>query len=97
MRERGAAWAENAYRELAARGHRTGGARGAVIERLARAHGCCTAAELTAWMGLSARLEPAVVEATQVLVAEALLQLRGELLVITDRGRSLLGRWASAA
>lgn len=47
MRERGAAWAENAYRELAARGHRTGGARGAVIERLARAHGCCTAAELT--------------------------------------------------
>ena len=57
----------------------------------------CTAAELTAWMGLSARLEPAVVQATQVLVAEALLQLRGELLVITDRGRSLLGRWASAA
>ena len=47
MRERGAAWAEHAYRELAARGHRTGGARGAVIERLARAHGCCTAAELT--------------------------------------------------
>jgi Fur family ferric uptake transcriptional regulator len=43
---RGRAWAERAYRELAARGHRSGGARSAVIEELARGGGCCTAAEL---------------------------------------------------
>lgn len=46
MIERGAAWAERAHRELAARGHRSGGARSAVIGRLAGAGGCCTAAEL---------------------------------------------------
>lgn len=47
MIERGAAWAELAHRELAARGYRSGGARSAVIGRLAGAGGCCTAAELT--------------------------------------------------
>lgn len=46
MSARGKAWAERAARELAARGHRSGGARAAVIERLADEDGCCTAAEL---------------------------------------------------
>ena len=41
-----AAWAQRAYRELAARGHRSGAARAAVIERLSAAGGCVTAQEL---------------------------------------------------
>ena len=41
-----AAWAERAFRELALRGHRAGGARTAVIERLAGEGGCLTAQEL---------------------------------------------------
>jgi len=41
-----AAWAERAFRELALRGHRAGGARAAVIERLASEGGCLTAQEL---------------------------------------------------
>ena len=44
--ERGAAWAERAHGELAARGYRSGGARSAVIDRLAGDGGCRTAAEL---------------------------------------------------
>jgi Fur family ferric uptake transcriptional regulator len=44
---RGAAWAERARRELAARGHRSGEARSAVIDALAEHEGCCTVAELT--------------------------------------------------
>jgi Fur family ferric uptake transcriptional regulator len=47
MSERGRAWAERAYRELALRGHRAGGARSAVIERLASEDGCCTATQLS--------------------------------------------------
>jgi Fur family ferric uptake transcriptional regulator len=47
VNERGTAWAERAHRELAARGHRAGGARSAVIERLAEEDGCCTAAEIS--------------------------------------------------
>ena len=41
-----AAWAERAFRELALRGHRAGGARTVVIERLAGEGGCLTAQEL---------------------------------------------------
>ena len=41
------AWAERAFRVLAARGHRAGGARAAVIERLADSGGCLTAQDLT--------------------------------------------------
>ena len=40
------AWAERARRELAARGHRAGAARAAVIDRLASDGGCVTAHEL---------------------------------------------------
>lgn len=46
MIERGAAWAERAHGELAARGYRSGGARSAVIDRLAGDGGCRTAAEI---------------------------------------------------
>jgi Fur family ferric uptake transcriptional regulator len=41
-----ATWAEHAFRVLAARGHRAGGARAAVIEMLADSGGCLTAREL---------------------------------------------------
>jgi Fur family transcriptional regulator, ferric uptake regulator len=50
MSARGAAWAERARRELAARGHRSGEARRAVIDALAEHDGCCTAAELAGRM-----------------------------------------------
>ncbi len=50
MSARGVAWAERARRELAARGHRSGEARRAVIDALAEHDGCCTAAELTGRM-----------------------------------------------
>ncbi len=48
MTERGRRWADHANERLAARGHRAGGARAAVIEGLAEGGGCCTAAELAA-------------------------------------------------
>jgi len=47
---RGAAWAERARRELAARGHRSGEARSAVIDALAEHDGCCTAGDLAGLM-----------------------------------------------
>ena len=50
MSARGTAWAERARRELAARGHRSGGARSAVIDALAEHDGCCTVAELSSRM-----------------------------------------------
>lgn len=46
MNDRGRRWADHATQRLAARGHRSGGARAAVIEALAEGGGCCTAAEL---------------------------------------------------
>ena len=46
MTDRGRAWADHANEQLAARGHRAGGARASVIEALASGEGCCTAAEL---------------------------------------------------
>lgn len=46
MTARGGLWADRARRELAARGHRTGGARSAVIDALADRDGCCTAGDL---------------------------------------------------
>ena len=55
MSERGLVWAERAHRELAARGHRAGGARSAVIERLAVDEGCCTAAQLGAGLRAGGR------------------------------------------
>jgi Fur family ferric uptake transcriptional regulator len=55
MNGRGRAWAERAYRELAAGGHRAGGARAAVIEALATGGGCCTAGELTARLAAGPR------------------------------------------
>ena len=50
MSGRGAqrSWAENAFRVLAARGHRAGGGRAAVIQSLAEHDGCITARELAA-------------------------------------------------
>jgi Fur family ferric uptake transcriptional regulator len=48
MTDPGTAWIERAYRELAARGHRSGGARSLVIEHLGRGDACSTAAELRA-------------------------------------------------
>lgn len=48
MTDRGRAWADHARERLAARGHRSGGARASVIDALAGGEGCCTAAELTA-------------------------------------------------
>lgn len=47
MTARGRRWAEHATERLAARGHRAGGARAAVIDALADGGGCCTAAELS--------------------------------------------------
>ncbi|MSW96440.1 MAG: transcriptional repressor, partial [Actinobacteria bacterium] len=44
--ERAAEWARHAREELTRRGHRSGGARDAVIAGLAAHDGCCTAAEL---------------------------------------------------
>ncbi len=73
MTERGRAWAERAYRELAARGHRAGGARSAVIERLAFDEGCCTAAEL----GIELRSGGRAVGTASVYRALAALQDAG--------------------
>lgn len=73
MNERGRAWAERAYRELAARGHRAGGARSAVIERLAVGEGCCTAAELESALRASDR----AVGTASVYRALAVLQEAG--------------------
>jgi Fur family ferric uptake transcriptional regulator len=55
MTGRGADWAAHARSELTARGHRSGGARSAVIDALAEHDGCCTAAELAARMGAGGR------------------------------------------
>ena len=46
MSARARAWAQRARSELAARGHRSGGARSAVIDALAERDGCCTAGDL---------------------------------------------------
>ena len=48
-------WAEHAFRVLASRGHRAGGARTAVIETLAERGGCVTARELEQALAAGAR------------------------------------------
>jgi Fur family ferric uptake transcriptional regulator len=48
-------WAEHAFRVLAERGHRAGGARAAVIEALAERGGCVTAKELVHGLAGGAR------------------------------------------
>ena len=55
MSTRGAAWSAFANERLAARGHRAGGARAAVIDALGEGGGCCTAGDLAERMRAGGR------------------------------------------